>query len=63
MVPTLTIGQRVLVNRIGERFTHPSVGDIVVFHPPRGRDHEHLRLGCSARLLALRRGPPRTAPT
>jgi len=36
MVPTLTVGQRVLVNRIGERFTHPSVGDIVVFHPPAG---------------------------
>lgn len=36
MVPTLQIGQRVLVNRIGERFTHPSVGDIVVFHPPEG---------------------------
>ena len=36
MVPTLQIGQRVLVNRIGERFTHPEVGDIVVFHPPEG---------------------------
>jgi len=35
MVPTLAIGQRVLTNRL---FSHPSVGDIVVFHPPRGAD-------------------------
>ena len=34
MVPTLEIGQRVLVNRIGARFGHPEVGDILVFHPP-----------------------------
>jgi signal peptidase I len=35
MLPTLTIGQRVLTNRL---FDHPSVGDIVVFHPPHGAD-------------------------
>src|ERR1022692_1662550 len=35
MVPTLAIGQRVLANRL---ISHPSVGDIVVFHPPRGAD-------------------------
>lgn len=34
MVPTLTIGQRVLVNRLGNNFTEPSVGDVIVFHPP-----------------------------
>jgi signal peptidase I len=33
-VPTLEIGQRVLVNRIGHAFSKPSVGDVVVFHPP-----------------------------
>jgi signal peptidase I len=38
MEPTLDVGQRVLVNRIGSRFTDPSVGDVVVFHPPRGAD-------------------------
>ena len=38
MVPTLEIGQRVLVNRIGARFGDPEVGDIVVFHPPTGAD-------------------------
>jgi signal peptidase I len=35
MVPTLQIGQRVLANRL---INHPSVGDIVVFHPPKGAD-------------------------
>jgi len=34
MVPTLVKGQRVLVNRIGARFSGPEVGDVVVFHPP-----------------------------
>jgi signal peptidase I len=35
MIPTLAIGQRVLANRL---INHPSVGDVVVFHPPRGAD-------------------------
>ncbi len=35
MVPTLAVGQRVLTNRL---INHPSVGDIVVFHPPHGAD-------------------------
>ncbi|HST56980.1 MAG TPA: signal peptidase I [Solirubrobacteraceae bacterium] len=34
MEPTLTIGQRVLVNRIGMHFGKPHIGEIVVFHPP-----------------------------
>jgi signal peptidase I len=38
MVPTLKIGQRVLVNRLGNRFNEPEVGEIVVFHPPKGSD-------------------------
>jgi signal peptidase I len=41
MVPTLQIGQRVLVNRIGARFTKPHVGDIVVFHPPAGAEQDN----------------------
>jgi len=40
MVPTLEVGQRVLVNRIGMRFGDPEVGDIVVFHPPSGAERE-----------------------
>jgi signal peptidase I len=38
MVPTLTVGQRVLVNRLGNRFSPPDVGDVVVFHPPAGAE-------------------------
>jgi signal peptidase I len=38
MEPTLAVGERVIVNRIGGRFADPSVGDIVVFHPPHGAD-------------------------
>ena len=34
MVPTLDVGQRVLVNRLGNRFDDPHIGEIVVFHPP-----------------------------
>jgi len=33
MVPTLAVGQRVLTNRLT---SSPSLGDIVVFHPPTG---------------------------
>ncbi len=42
MVPTLQIGQRVLVNRIGERFSPPDVGDVVVFHPPTGAEEDDM---------------------
>jgi signal peptidase I len=38
MEPTLDVGQRVLVNRFLYHFTDPSIGDIVVFHPPHGAD-------------------------
>jgi signal peptidase I len=40
MKPTLTEGQRVLVNRIGMRLNGPHVGEIVVFHPPKEAEHE-----------------------
>jgi signal peptidase I len=39
MVPTLEKGQRVLVNRLSEKLGgNPEIGDIVVFHPPRGAE-------------------------
>jgi len=38
MVPTLEIGQRVLVDRVTFRFSDPSRGDVVVFKPPAGAD-------------------------
>jgi len=37
MEPTLTVGQRVLVDRL---FFSPHVGQIVVFHPPAGAESE-----------------------
>ncbi len=40
MEPTLDIGQRVLVNRFIYHFTDPSIGDIIVFHPPKGADSD-----------------------
>jgi signal peptidase I len=38
MVPTLVPGQRVLVNRIGNNFGDPAIGDVTVFHPPEGAE-------------------------
>jgi signal peptidase I len=40
MVPTLEIDQRVLVNRIGNNFSDPKVGEVMVFHPPTGATAE-----------------------
>jgi signal peptidase I len=40
MLPTLSVGQRVLVNRIGMDFSDPHVGEIAVFHPPRDAEQE-----------------------
>jgi signal peptidase I len=39
MEPTLDVGQRVLVSRFIYHFEDPSIGDIVVFHPPKGADN------------------------
>jgi signal peptidase I len=60
MEPTLIPGQRVLVDRIGMDFGNPSVGEVVVFHPPLEAEHEvcgpyphHVTFGgaaCSAPL-------------
>jgi signal peptidase I len=40
MEPTLDPGQRVLVNRVIYHLKDPSIGDVVVFHPPVGADGE-----------------------
>jgi len=40
MEPTLTIGQRVLVNRVGTHFAKPHVGEVVVFHPPKDAESQ-----------------------
>ena len=43
MVPTLEIGQRVLVDRISKNFSDYERGDVVVFKPPEGADANDLR--------------------
>jgi signal peptidase I len=34
MEPTLSIGQRILVDRVANNFSSPHIGEIIVFHPP-----------------------------
>jgi signal peptidase I len=41
MLPTIHLGQRVLVDRLGNDFSSPHLGEIIVFHPPTNYD-----LGC-----------------
>jgi signal peptidase I len=38
MEPTLDVGQRVLVDRVIYHFRDPHIGDVVVFHPPKGAE-------------------------
>lgn len=38
MVPTLEVGQRVLVDRVSTHFGDPKPGDVMVFKPPKGAD-------------------------
>jgi signal peptidase I len=40
MEPTLEVGQRVLVDRIGMHFGEPKIGEIVVFHPPKDAEQQ-----------------------
>jgi signal peptidase I len=51
MEPTLAIGQRVLVNRIGMDFSEPHVGEIAVFHPPEGAEQQEC--GPSPHVVSL----------
>jgi signal peptidase I len=41
MEPTLVKGQRILVNRIGNRFSDPEIGEVIVFHPPAGAEQDN----------------------
>jgi signal peptidase I len=41
MLPTIRLGHRVLVDRLGDDFSSPHIGEIIVFHPPKNYD-----LGC-----------------
>ena len=59
MEPTLDVGQRVLVNRFLYHFTDPSIGDIIVFHPPAGADERRRECGePQSRRPGLRRSRP-----
>jgi signal peptidase I len=49
MVPTLAIGQRVLVDRVSGHFSSPDRGDVVVFKPPAGADEQPSRCGAEDR--------------
>lgn len=40
MEPTLAVGQRVFVNRLGEDLGKPHVGEIAVFHPPASAEEQ-----------------------
>ena len=48
MVPTLEIGQRVLVDRVRYHFGDPEIGDIVVFHPPVTAEKDYVGPQCTA---------------
>ena len=45
MVPTLAVGQRVLVDRLSNNFADPKVGQIIVFRPPAGADDDERSCG------------------
>jgi signal peptidase I len=41
MLPTLKVGQRILVDRFSHTLgSNPKLGDVTVFHPPRGSDDD-----------------------
>jgi signal peptidase I len=48
MIPTLEVGQRVLVDRVSYHLSDPDIGDIVVFHPPLGADQDFNGPECGA---------------
>jgi signal peptidase I len=58
MEPTLDVGQRVLVNRFIYHLKDPSIGDIVVFHPPKGADGNR----CGVHHLPSNEACPRPVP-
>jgi signal peptidase I len=57
MVPTLEVGERVIVDRVSYRFSEPEIGDIVVFQPPVGAEPSHAGRAC-----AVAREPGQACP-
>jgi signal peptidase I len=60
MVPTLSVSQRVLVDRVSYRFGTPERGDIVVFKPPQGADNDACGIQHSDRSACPRPTPERS---
>lgn len=58
MVPTLKVGQRVLVDRVSGHFGSWSRNDIIVFHPPKGAESDQCGSAQSENT-----GSPCAAPT
>jgi signal peptidase I len=59
MVPTLQVGDQVIVNRFSHHLgAQPEVGDIVVFHPPIDTDQTFIKrvVGVAGDRIALRDG-------
>ena len=46
MLPTLEVGQRVIVDRVSYRFSDPAIGDVIVFKPPIGADRDNPGPNC-----------------
>ncbi|HEX5225993.1 MAG TPA: signal peptidase I [Solirubrobacteraceae bacterium] len=51
MEPTLSVGQRVLVDRLGGDFSEPHVGEIAVFHPPSDAEKQVCGGGGAAHIV------------
>ncbi len=58
MVPTLRVGDRVLVNKFIYRFTEPARGDIIVFESVEGGDEDLIKrvVGVPGDKISVRRG-------
>jgi signal peptidase I len=48
MLPTLEVGQRVIVDRLSYRFGDPEVGDVIVFNPPVGASPSYRGAPCGS---------------
>lgn len=59
MVPTLQIGQRILVSRLS---TSPGIDDVVVFHPPAGADPVEPNCGNPAQGAGRRQACDKPTP-
>ena len=58
MLPTLEVGQRVFVDRFSHRIGgDPELGDVTVFHPPRGAERDDRQCGIDGEGPSYDSGP------